>query len=69
MRWVGEAEISIVKTYIPRWATHRQEDNYNCRDAYQGPRGSKPQTPNQEVRQQEGEPPECLKASGGYFKL
>ena len=45
VRWVGEAEISIVKTYIPRWATRRQEDNYNCRDAYQGPRGSKPQTP------------------------
>ena len=28
-----------------------------------------PKLPNQEVRQQEGEPPECLKASGGYFKL
>ena len=29
----------IVKTYTPRWATHKWENNYNCRCSPQGPRG------------------------------
>ena len=33
---------SIVKVHTPRWATHKWENNYNCRSSPQGARGLSP---------------------------
>ena len=37
-RW----KCNIVKTLTPRWATHKQENNFNCRDSSQGARDLNP---------------------------
>lgn len=37
-RW----KCNIVKTLTSRWATHKQENNYNCRDSPQGARDLNP---------------------------
>lgn len=61
----------IVKTYTPGWATHKQEDKYNCKRFLQGAMRLSPTlgSSTQEVQHQKDQSPECLalKASGGLL--
>lgn len=42
MRWVGGAESWQSQDSSPRWLTHKQENNHNCRGSSQGARVMSP---------------------------